>query len=119
MHGFGSQTPKEFIDGVAKAAPVFPALLKWAVIDMTRTYSFDLSGLLNEIDPGIRFMFISGKDDQVILPVDTQATIDGLKKAGHYVESVFYEGAGYIDFLRLLDDAPGVRGIISTIAGFI
>jgi pimeloyl-ACP methyl ester carboxylesterase len=119
MHGFGSQTPKEFIDAVAEAAPTFLAPLKWAVIDMIKTYCTDFSGQLSGLDRGIRFLFISGKDDQVIMSADTGTTIDELKRNGFHVESVLYEGAGHIDFLRLLEDAPGVKGIISTITEFI
>jgi pimeloyl-ACP methyl ester carboxylesterase len=120
MHGFGSQTPKEFIDMVAEASVTFLAPLKWAVIDMIKTYETDFSCQLDGLDPGIRFLFISGKDDQAVLPADTQATIDELKKAGLHVESVFYEGAGHIDFLRLLDDdAAGGKGVVSTISEFI
>lgn len=119
MHGFGSQTPKEFIDMVAQASVTFLAPLKWAVIDMIKTYKTDFSGQLDGLDPGIRMLFISGKDDQVILPADTQATIDELVKAGLHVESVFYEGAGHIDFLRLLDDTDGVKGVISSIRDFV
>jgi pimeloyl-ACP methyl ester carboxylesterase len=121
MHGFGSQTPKAFIDMVAEAAVTFLAPLKWAVTDMIKTYDTDYSGQLDGMDPGIRMLFISGQDDQVILPADTQATIEELDKAGVHVESVFYEGAGHVDFLRLLDDDPtaGVKGVISTIGDFI
>jgi pimeloyl-ACP methyl ester carboxylesterase len=119
MHGFGSQTPKAYIDAVAEAAPTFLAPLKWAVIDMVKTYCTDFSGQLGGLDSEIRFLFISGKDDQVITSADTGATIDELQGNGFHVEAVSYEGAGHIDFLRLLEDAPGVKGIISTIAAFI
>jgi fermentation-respiration switch protein FrsA (DUF1100 family) len=86
---------------------------------MIKTYHTDFSGQLEGVDTGIRMLFISGKDDQVILPADIQAPIDELNKVGLHVESVFYEGAGHIDFLRLLDDTPNVKGIISTIDDFV
>jgi hypothetical protein len=66
-------------------------------------------------------LLLSGKDDKVLLPADTQATIEELDRAGLHVESVFHEGTGHIDFLRLLDDDPstGVKGVIATISDFI
>lgn len=119
MHGFSPQTPKEYIDMVAKAAETFLAPLDWAVTDMIKTYNTDFSGELEGLDPSIRFLFISGEDDRVISPADTRATIERLKKRGINVESVFYEGAGHIDFLRLLADTDGVKGMISHIGEFI
>ena len=44
----------------------FIAPLKWAVIDMIKTYTADFSGQLGNINPDIKFLFISGTDDQVI-----------------------------------------------------
>ena len=44
-----------------------------------------------------------------------------LDKVGIYNESVIYEGAGHIDFIRLLDDNKknGFKGITTTINEFL
>jgi pimeloyl-ACP methyl ester carboxylesterase len=119
MHGFGSRTPKEYIDMVAQASVSFLAPLKWAIIDMIHVYKTDFSDQLALLHPDCNILFISGKDDQVVPLANTLKTADELAKIGISAKSVVYEGAGHIDFIRLLDDEDGVKGIASTINDFL
>lgn len=119
--GFAPGAPEEYKNMIAARGPACFAPPEWMVNDMIELGKTDYLPLLAELPGGMRFMFVIGADDQVILNESSIATAERLKELGFDVTVLVVPDCGHIDWPRKLhnDLVTGERGIASHIREFL
>jgi len=99
--GFGSKTPKEFIESIDFVQ--FQASFESSMTDILYTAGTDYLADLSEVQNFPKALFLLGEDDQIIPNSDSKTTQARFEELGVHTKMITYPGVGHLDFPRIVE----------------